>query len=316
MNRYMNNLFRIYRRRYGVIKQLVRTDREHPYWAVADGQPVCSRKTVNNLEQGRCQTDEDTLIFLIGKLGFRYVSGQKDADELIMIAGKLKKAFAEGNGSEVEIISKMTDALDYRGVFLFDIWHQLLKSACCFYRHNSLREFEQLASLRTEMGIFPPAMEYLFGYLQVFQAVFYSGNFAFANLTLGKLGHINELDQALLIIAQSETESLMQLESRLFTRRIRDLEPLQHDRLLYWLKRALNGYLGCRWMEIDGAPVTPEDDRIRRAAEECCNRTVLRKIRSYQNPQISSLYRRRTLDLVRQNHRYRILYDVIEQLEL
>ena len=102
MNKYMNNLFRIYRRRYGGLRELVRTDEGHRFWAVIEGQPICSRKTVYNLENGRHETDDDTVAFLVGKLGYRYENNPEPLKEMTGLAVKVRQALLEGNGCEME----------------------------------------------------------------------------------------------------------------------------------------------------------------------------------------------------------------------
>ncbi len=318
MNEYMNNLFRIYRKRYGGLRELIKADEEHHFWAVIDGQPVCNRKTVNNLESGRHETDEDTVAFLIGKLGYRYISSSQPADELSALACGVRMALLAGDSQEMERLGRIADALDYRGIFLFDLWSALIRCACRFYLENSLSEFAVLRSMPAETGIYTPEMALLYLYLRSFWEVFMEGDFNSGNIALRKLEMINEFDLAVLVIAQCGSESLFLLMRRQFTQRLAGLDERQKRHLHFWLTAATETCQVCHQKELSGFDEQLLNDRIRKikTAANYASKRLLREIRDCQNPQISALYRRKVLEHVRHNHRYKILYDVIEQLEL
>ena len=45
--------------------------KEHPFYEIIEGAPVCSRATLNRLERGQSIKDDDLYIFFIQKLGFQ-----------------------------------------------------------------------------------------------------------------------------------------------------------------------------------------------------------------------------------------------------
>ncbi|MCR5067126.1 MAG: hypothetical protein K6A14_03565 [Erysipelotrichaceae bacterium] len=316
MNEYMRRLFRICRRRYGRMEELIKTDEQHRFWAVQTGCPVCCRKTVNNLEAGHCATDEDITEFLIGKLGFRYISGEQESERLTALASGLKEAIIKGDVAEVEKLKGETDTLNYEGVFLFDLWQLLLQSACRFYLFNSFAGFEQLLRRRIDTGVFPEDMVFLYRYQLAFRQVFITGEFASANVLISQMDEISEYDLALLVCAQVESEELLRMLSREYQQRIDCLDDRQKERLLYWLKAAVSANLFCHQSPAQRAETLNLNAVKIAENRECIDRRFLREIGNCRNPLFGSLIRRKALAQVRDNHHYRILYDVIEQLEL
>ena len=317
MNAYMKRLFRILRRRYGTIEQLIRTDDEHQFWAVTAGQPVCSRKTVYNLERGRAETDEDTVAFLIGKLGLRYVSGQRESSQLIMIAAGLKQAIMAGDDNGVERVQMMVEALSYEGVFLFDLWQLLLKAVTEFYRTGSFSSYCRLREMNLDDSIFAPDLIWLSDYVQVFFQVFVCGDFACANRIMPKLPGISEFDLAVLMIGQVESEQLLGLMISQLESRIHGLAPSQKQRLHYWMRTCLSISRLCHGRPDDDGIGPDPAATVRTVAErkDPLSRRFLQEISPYRNPLIAAMLRRKALTEAMNNRHYRMLCDVVELLE-
>lgn len=51
--------------------EFILATKEHPFYEIIEGAPVCSRATLNRLERGQSIKDDDLYIFFIQKLGFR-----------------------------------------------------------------------------------------------------------------------------------------------------------------------------------------------------------------------------------------------------
>ncbi|MBQ6655043.1 MAG: hypothetical protein IJM79_05910 [Erysipelotrichaceae bacterium] len=318
MDEYMKRLFRICRRRYGSVEKLIQADDEHRFWAVQSGYPVCSRKTVYNLEEGHGDTDEDIVEFLIGKLGFRYKSGNRETDRLKETAVRLKGAIAAGEVREVERLKQMTDTPDCEGVFLFDIWQLLLQAVCDFYLQNSFDRFRILETRGVDESVLTPEMKFLYRYVKAFHKVFVQGDLAAAGRLIGQLEGISGYDLAFLIIGQTESEQLLGLMCSQLSRRIAALEDRAKGRMLYWMKAAVSTSAYChrKLTEADDRKMLNETARKIEENRIWPDRLLLREIRNSHNPLLNSLCRRRALTLVRSSRRYRILYDIIEQLEL
>ena len=51
--------------------EFILATREHPFYEVVEGEPVCSRATLNRLERGQIIKDDELYVFFIEKLGFK-----------------------------------------------------------------------------------------------------------------------------------------------------------------------------------------------------------------------------------------------------
>lgn len=51
--------------------EFILATKEHPFYEIIEGAPVCSRATLNRLERGQSIKDDDLYIFFIQKLGFQ-----------------------------------------------------------------------------------------------------------------------------------------------------------------------------------------------------------------------------------------------------
>ena len=51
--------------------EFILATREHPFYEVVEGEPVCSQATLNRLERGQIIKDDELYVFFIEKLGFK-----------------------------------------------------------------------------------------------------------------------------------------------------------------------------------------------------------------------------------------------------
>lgn len=315
MKEYVRRLFRVYRKRYGNNQKLLRSDEEHPFWAVETGQPVCSRRTIYNIEEGQHQVNEDTLAFLIGKMGYVYQADEKAFKLIVHLAQEIRNAIIKGDAAKVKRLKEQTETLTYEGVFLFELYMKLISVSCKVYLENEYRQVSEISYLRYEKDLFPKAVQYLLDYSLVFYDLFVLNNFSQANNDIQKLKRINEDDLLLLVIAQSVSRDLINYLSSYLYARISGYEQLRQKRLMALLKVCLDSHLF--YWEKTGSSVSSEDYQMIRQIEQVHDyhkRPYLDEIRAYGNPLLENKYLLQAAAWSRKNHRYKILAEIIENL--
>ena len=51
--------------------EFILATKDHPFYEIVEGEPVCSRATLNRLERGQIIKDDELYVFFIEKLGFK-----------------------------------------------------------------------------------------------------------------------------------------------------------------------------------------------------------------------------------------------------
>ena len=315
MKEYVRRLFRVYRKRYGNNQKLLRSDEEHPFWAVEAGQPVCSRRTIYNIEEGQHQVNEDTLAFLIGKMGYVYQADEKAFKLIVHLAQEIRNAIIKGDAAKVKCLKEQTETLTYEGVFLFELYMKLINVSCKVYLENEYRQVSEISDLRYEADLFPEAVQYLLDYCLVFYDLFVLNDFTQANNGIQKLKRINEDDLLLLVIAQSVDRNLINSLSSYLYVQLEGYEQFRRKRLIDLLKICLDSQLLYR--QKTGLSISSENNLMIRRIEQVQDYhklPYLDEIRFYGNPLLERLYLLRSAAWARDNRRYKILAEIIEKL--
>ncbi len=109
--------------------------REHPFFEVAEGQPVCSRATLNRMERGLSVRDDELYEFFIGKLGFRASEFPGVIEQAEKLGKELYSAVELYDVSKIEQLDKQIDTLfeKARNYFYYNEVYTALKTVTDYY---------------------------------------------------------------------------------------------------------------------------------------------------------------------------------------
>ena len=115
--------------------EFILATREHPFFEVAEGQPVCSRATLNRMERGLSVRDDELYEFFIGKLGFRASEFPGVIEQAEKLGEELYSAVELYDVSKIEQLDKQIDTLfeKARNYFYYNEVYTALKTVTDYY---------------------------------------------------------------------------------------------------------------------------------------------------------------------------------------
>lgn len=115
--------------------EFILATREHPFFEVAEGQPVCSRATLNRMERGLSVRDDELYEFFIGKLGFRASEFPGVIEQAEKLGEELYSAVELYDVSKIEQLDKQIDTLfeKARNYFYYNEVYTTLKTVTDYY---------------------------------------------------------------------------------------------------------------------------------------------------------------------------------------
>ena len=115
--------------------EFILATKEHPFFEIAENEPVCSRATLNRLERGQVIKDEDLYTFFISKLGFDGKEQPGISEKVSLFCDDLLEAV---DNYQVEILTAMEERLEqlFDGIkdsFYYKDIYTLLKLILDYY---------------------------------------------------------------------------------------------------------------------------------------------------------------------------------------
>lgn len=124
--------------------EFILATREHPFFEVAEGQPVCSRATLNRMERGLSVRDDELYEFFIGKLGFRASEFPSVIEQAEKLGEELYSAVELYDVSKIEQLDKQIDTLfeKARNYFYYNEVYTALKTVTDYYLNAGYPDYD------------------------------------------------------------------------------------------------------------------------------------------------------------------------------
>ncbi|MCH1941307.1 hypothetical protein [Holdemania massiliensis] len=115
--------------------EFILATKEHPFYEIIEGAPVCSRATLNRLERGQSIKDDDLYIFFIQKLGFQVDDFPGIMSNVERISEELFDAVEMYDVDRIKGIDQEVEDLFYKAkdYFYYHDVYMLLKTIINYY---------------------------------------------------------------------------------------------------------------------------------------------------------------------------------------
>ena len=91
--------------------EFILATKDHPFYEIVEGEPVCSRATLNRLERGQIIKDDELYVFFIEKLGFKVDDFPGVMSQVDLISDELFEAVELYDINKIKTIDNEIDEL-------------------------------------------------------------------------------------------------------------------------------------------------------------------------------------------------------------
>ena len=99
--------------------EFILATKDHPFYEIVEGEPVCSRATLNRLERGQIIKDDELYVFFIEKLGFKVDDFPGVMSQVDLISDELLKAIEKYDVGKIREIDNSIEILFKRAKYYF-----------------------------------------------------------------------------------------------------------------------------------------------------------------------------------------------------
>jgi len=132
------------------------TTQNHPFFEVDCGQPVCSRKTLCQLENGKYIQEESLYRFFLGKLGLNYTFSSHQDRMFAQLFQHFDEVLCFGEIMELVNVNPIPG--DSRNV-IYDFYRELYHGIQCFYVDATIPSQDFLIEVLTLWSIVPTILK-------------------------------------------------------------------------------------------------------------------------------------------------------------
>ena len=137
-------------------EEFILTSRNHPFFEVNCGQPVCSRKTLCQLENGKYIQEESLYRFFLGKLGLNYAFSSHQDRMFAQLFHRFDEVLCFGE--IMELVNVNPTPSDNRNV-IYDFYRELYHGIQCFYLNARIPSQDFLIEVLTLWSIVPAILK-------------------------------------------------------------------------------------------------------------------------------------------------------------
>lgn len=137
-------------------EEFILTSRNHPFFEVNCGQPVCSRKTLCQLENGKYIQEESLYRFFLNKLGMRYAYSVQGERMFSRLFQRFEEILCFGEILELDNMKPLTCE---QGNVIYDFYGQLYAYTRRFYLEAQLPSSDFLIDILELWSIVPTILK-------------------------------------------------------------------------------------------------------------------------------------------------------------
>lgn len=143
-------------------EEFILTSRNHPFFEVKCGQPVCSRKTLCQLEKGKNIQEESLYRFFLSKLGMQYAYSIQQERMYSRLFQRFDEILCFGDILELDHLKPIPN--EHRNV-IYDFYGQLYSSTRRFYLEAQLPSSDLLIDVLELWTIVPARLKPLLRFI-------------------------------------------------------------------------------------------------------------------------------------------------------
>lgn len=133
-------------------EEFIRTTEEHPFFEVDRGQPVCSRKTLSQLENGKYIQEEALYRFFLHKLGLKYAYSMRFEETYERLFRRFDEIVCYGDLTDLEALIPPKSAVPN---VIYDTYEQFYLCICRFFLEAELPRADFLVEILSLWSILP-----------------------------------------------------------------------------------------------------------------------------------------------------------------